>query len=469
MRTNWRSWRTSALTTRAGAGAIIVAAMTAAGVVAATGAPAATMPAAAKAPAVHTHLSISKQFFGTAIEPYNNMPTATYRYTLTNARGMKVQLLSYGAITQAIDVPNRHGKVADVVLGFKTLKDYVDFVSPPVIANGGPYFGETVGRYANRIAKGTFQLNGKTYTLPLNNGANALHGGLVGFGNHIWHQVGGLIATRNKVGVTLRLISPDNDASGAPNSPGCGSAGCTGYPAQITVDVTFTLNDANQFAIHYKVRNDSKTLSTVQNLTNHSYFNLAGEGSPAGSEYSQFVQINANRYSPTDSTQIPLPLEHGVAVKGTPFDFRSPHTIGSRIDDVSAPDNVPASFAGATGGKSQLLIAQGYDHNWILNKQTAHTTGPDGLNLAARASDPGSGRKLAVWTDQPGVQFYSGNFLNGTLVGISGDTYRQGAGYTFETQHFPDSPNQPEFPSTVLGPGATFNSTTIFAFSSNRI
>ena len=177
------------------------------------------------------------------------------------------------------------------------------------------------------------------------------------------------------------------------------------------------------------------------------------------------MQINADRYSPTDATQIPLPLPNGVRVAGTPFDFRAPHTIGSRIDDVSAPDNVPAAFSRLTDGKSQLIIAQGYDHNWILNEQTAQTTGPDGLNLAARAWDPASGRELTVWTDQPGVQFYSGNFLTGTLTGITGDTYRQGAGYTFETQHFPDSPNEPAFPSTVLAPGHTFNSTTIFAFS----
>jgi len=453
------------MTARSAVAAVIVAALTALGVVAATRAPAATVAAkTAAAPAAHGSLSISKQFFGDAVEPYTGKETPTYRYTLTNARGMKVQLLSYGAITQAIYLPGRDGQVKDVVLGFKTLQDYVDFVSPPVVANGGPYFGETVGRYANRIAKGTFQLNGQTYTLPINNGVNALHGGLVGFGNHIWKQVGGLTATANKVGVTLQLVSPNGDASGAAGSPGCPS-GCTGYPAQITVDVTFTLSNSDQFAIHYKVHNDSSTLSTVQNLTNHSYFNLAGENSAAGSAYSQFVQINADNYSPTDNTQIPLPLPNGVPVAGTPFDFRQPHTIGSRISDVSAPQNLPPQYAQF----NQLLIAQGYDHNWILNKQTAKTTGPDGLNLAARAWDVASGRMLTVWTDQPGVQFYSGNFLNGTLVGISGDTYRQGAGYTFETQHFPDSPNEPAFPSTVLGPNDTFTSTTIFAFSSNGI
>jgi aldose 1-epimerase len=224
------------------------------------------------------------------------------------------------------------------------------------------------------------------------------------------------------------------------------------------VVVTFTLNNKDQLGIHYKATNNDPTLSTVLNLTNHSYFNLAGEGSAAGSAYSQELQINANAYSPTDATQIPLPLAHGVPVAGTPFDFRAPHTIGSRISDVTAPDG--------TAADQQLLIAQGYDHNWILNKQTATTTGPLGLNLAAKAWDPASGRELTVWTDQPGVQFYSGNFLNGTLVGISGHTYRQGAGYTFETQHFPDSPNEPSFPTTTLGPGKTFTSTTIFAFSS---
>ena len=398
--------------------------------------------------------TVSKQFFGSV------SGKSVFRFTLTNCRGMQVKILSYGAITQSITVPSRHGVKADVVLGFKTLQDYVNFDSPPVTANGGPYFGETVGRYANRIAKGTFHLNGKTYTLQINNGVNSLHGGLVGFGNKVWAAKA--VASSGSAGVRLTLVSPNGDGSGAAGSPGC-TAACTGYPAQLTTVVTYTLNNKDQLGIHYNARNDDKKLSTVLNLTNHSYFNLAGEASAAGSAYRQFVQINANRYSPTDNTQIPLPLPNGVPVAGTPFDFRAPHTIGSRISDVSAPDNVPASFASATGGKSQLLIAQGYDHNWILNP--GHS-GPDGLNLAARAFDPSSGRALTVWTDQPGVQFYSGNFLNGTLVGISGHTYRQGAGYTFETQHFPDSPNQPAFPSTTLGPGKTFVSTTIFAFNS---
>ena len=382
--------------------------------------------------------SVTSQPFGSAFDSYAHKNLPVYRFTLSNCRGLSAKILSYGGIVQQINAPSRNGHEADVVLGFKTLADYIKFDSPPVTANGGPYFGEIIGRYGNRIAKGKFQLNGKTYTLPINNNGNTLHGGLVGFGNHVWaaQKVHG----SGTAGVQLTLVSPNGDQ---------------GFPATLKVVVTYTINNAGQLGIHYKATNESSNLSTVLNLTNHSYFNLAGEGSPAGSAYSQKLQINANKYTPTDATQIPL--GYNVSVKGTPFDFTKPYTIGSRIDDVSAPDNAPGN---------QLLIAQGYDHNWVLNKQTKATSGPAGLNLAARAADPSSGRRLTVWTDQPGVQFYSGNFLTGTLVGISGKTYRQGAGYTFETQHFPNSPNQPNFPSTTLKAGQTFNSTTIFAFSS---
>src|SRR5580693_9141575 len=419
----------------------VILGMAAAIAIAVGGSLAATQASAAiKAPATarggHGGLSISKQYFGSTIEPYTGKETAVYRYTLSNAKGMSVKILTFGGILQEINMPSANGSEGDVILGFKTLQDYVTYDSPPVTANGGPYFGELIGRYGNRIADGKFTLDQPgvgpvAYTVPVNNGVNSLHGGLVGFGNHIWQTVN-VIHNRSEVGVTLQLVSPNGDSSGAAGSPGCPS-GCTGYPAQLTVDVTFTLNNANQYGIHYYAHNDSSNLNTVLNLTNHSYFNLAGEDSVAGSAYGQLVQINANTYTPTDTTQIPLGTE--PSVKGTPFDFTSPHTIGSRIDDVSAPDHAPPA-------DNQLLIAQGYDHNWVLNKQTKATTGPDGLNLAAHAWDPGSGRELSVWTDQPGVQFYSGNFLNGTLVGISGHTYRQGAGYTFETQHFPNSPNQ---------------------------
>jgi aldose 1-epimerase len=222
------------------------------------------------------------------------------------------------------------------------------------------------------------------------------------------------------------------------------------------VVLTYTLNNANQLVLHYTTTNESKNLNTVVNLTNHSYFNLAGESSFPGSAYGQLIQINANKYTPTNTTSIPLGFQ--ASVFGTPFNFTRPFAMGARIADVSAPDHSP--------GFNQLLEAQGYDHNWVLNKQTSATTGPLGLNLSAIAADPGSGRTLTVWTDQPGVQFYTSNFLTGTLVGISGHAYRQGAAYTFETQHFPDSPNQPQFPSTELAAGQTQNTSTIFAFSS---
>ena len=400
-------------------------------------------------------LSVSKQYFGSTAEPYTGKQTAVYRYTLRNARGMKVQILTYGGTVQDIWVPDRNGRAADVVLGFKTLADYVKFNSPPVAPTTGVYFGETVGRYANRIAKGTFSLNqpgqGKvTYTLPINNGPNSLHGGIVGFGNHIWADKP--VVTSSAVGVQLTLVSPNGDEGAKAGSPGC-PTGCTGYPAQVKVVLTYTLNNRNQLVLHYKTTNQSKNLNTVLNLTNHSYFNLAGESSFPGSAYHQLIQINANKYTPTDTTSIPL--GYNASVFGTPFDFTHFFPMGARIADVSAPDNSP--------GFNQLLEAQGYDHNWVLNP--GHY-GPLGLNLAARALDPASGRLLTVWTDQPGVQFYTSNFLTGTLVGISGHAYRQGQAYTFETQHFPNSPNQPNFPSTELKAGQTQNTTTIFAFSS---
>jgi len=395
-------------------------------------------------------LTVTKALFGQTVEPYTGQDTNVYRYTLTNGRGMSVQILTYGGIVQSINVPDRRGRIDDVVLGFSTLQDYVTEDSPPVTANGGPYFGELIGRYGNRIAKGKFTLNQPgvgpvTYTLPVNNGVNSLHGGLVGFGNHVWadQQVQG----PGYVGVQLTLVSPNGDQSFPAGAPGCPN-GCTGYPAELKTVVTYTLNNQNQLGIQYQATDESPNLNTVVNLTNHSYFNLQGEDAPPGSAYGQYLQINANKYTPTEAPVI-----------GTPFDFTRPHTIGSRIADVTARDN-----GGATS-PNQLLIAQGYDHNWVLNQQTTNTTGPDGLNLAARAFDPVSGRALSVWTDQPGVQVYTSNFLNGTLVGISGHAYRQGAAYTFETQHFPDSPNQPAFPSTELDAGKTLISTTVFQFS----
>ena len=414
--------------TRIGAAAILTVGLTASlGLGQASAAPRATARAAGCSGAP----TVTKQPFGSAFDLYAGHKLPVFRYTLSNCSGMRVRILSYGGIIQSIQVPGTDGRLKDVVLGFRTLQDYIAKDSPPVTANGGPYFGETIGRYGNRIAKGTFSLDGHTYTLPINNGVNSLHGGLVGFGNHVWASRP--VHFDGAAGVQMKLVSPNGDDG---SNVGCT---CTGYPGQLTVFVTFLLDSHGDLAIHYSA---TTNMDTVLNLTNHSYFNLNGEAS--GDVYSQKVQINANAYTPTDATQIPTGVIAPVA--GTPFDFRAPHTIGSRINE----------------NNQQLLIAQGYDHNWVLNK-----TGPtlDGLRLAARAWASRGGRELTVWTDQPGVQFYSGNFLNGTLVGISNHIYRQSAGYTFETQHFPNSPNQPNFPSTELKPGQVFNSTTIFQFS----
>ena len=446
-----------------GLAALVAIALGGAGLAAATSASASPTNGHCNSP------TITVEPFGSPIPdtPYSNTPEQTFRYTLTNCRGMQVKLLTYGAITQSITVPDRNGNRADVALGFATLNDYVNFVSPPPTSPnfGGPYFGETIGRYGNRIAKGTFHLNGATYTLPINNGVNSLHGGFVGFGNHIWHTTA-VAKTRSSVSVTLKLVSPNGD-EGSGLIPGtkvyeanCSIPAnppttCTGYPAQLSVWVTFTLDNHNRYWLSYRAHNDDRKLSTVLNLTNHTYFNLAGEAS--GSALNQLVQMNANTFTPTNNVQIPTGAITPVS-QAPQFDFTHFKPIFPSIADCTGG---PASL-----GCSQLLIGQGFDHNWVLNKQTPFTTGPAGLNLAARALDPRSGRLLTVWTDQPGVQFYTSNFLNGKLVGISGHIYRQGQAYTFETQHYPDSPNQPSFPSTELKAGQTFKSTTIFAFSS---
>jgi aldose 1-epimerase len=392
----------------------------------------------------HCSTSITKQNFGTANSgPYGGNQTV-FRYTLTNSHCMQVRIITYGATVQSISVPDRHGHLADVALGFKTLADYVNLDSPPPTSPnaGGPYFGETIGRYANRIAGASFKLNGTTYTLPVNNGPNTLHGGFVGWGNRIW-QHPTVTTGPGRVSLTMTLVAPNGD-EGSKFEPSCK---CTGFPAQVTTSITYSLDNGNRLWLRYRAHNDDPKLSTVLNLTNHSYFNLAGEAS--GPAYAQKVLINSAAFTPTDANLIPTGAI--VPVAGTPFDFRGFHTIGSRIGDASAPQG------------NQLVLAHGYDHNWVLRK-----AGPTfaGLRFAAAALDPRSGRLLNVWTDEPGVQFYTGNFLDGHLVGISGHTYRQSAGYTFETQHFPNSPNQPSFPSTVLGAGKTFNTTTIFAFSS---
>ncbi len=272
-----RRWRFGRKARISAVSAVTVVAA-AAGTIGATAASAAP----AKPAGAHCSPSVSSQFFGSTVEPYTGKNTAVYRYTLSNCRGVTAKILTYGGIVQSINVPSRSGREADVVLGFKTLADYVKFASPPVTANGGPYFGETIGRYGNRIAKGTFTLNQPgvgpvKYTLPINNGVNSLHGGLVGFGNHIWASQA--VHGKGTAGVQLTLVSPNGDSSGAAGSPGCPN-GCTGYPAQLKVVVTYTLNNAGQLAIHYKTTDESPNLNSVINLTNHSYFNLAARPRP---------------------------------------------------------------------------------------------------------------------------------------------------------------------------------------------
>lgn len=333
-------------------------------------------------------------------------------YTMTNAHGVMVKFISLGGCITEIDTPDRNGHLADIVLGYRNLKGY---------DSDNTFFGATVGRYANRIAKGTFTLNGKTYHLPINNGVNSLHGGTSGFNLQIWNVAPA--KTSNGVAATLSYSSPD---------------GQDGYPGTMKVQVTYTLEDSGALRIDYQATTDKPT---VLNLTNHSYFNLDGNGS--GSALDQIVQIDADSYTPTDATQIPTGRIESVA--GTPMDFRKPAPLGARIHQPF----------------TQLVLGHGYDHNWVLNKKSG------ALGFAARAYSPKTGRILEVFTTEPGVQLYTGNYLDGTVIGSSGTTYRQGDGYTFETQHYPDSPNHPDFPSTALDPGQTFHSTTIFRFSTD--
>jgi aldose 1-epimerase len=325
-------------------------------------------------------------------------------YTLTDS-ALTVRITTFGAHVVSVSAPDRSGNRADVVLGFSSVAGYE--------SDGGTYIGAVVGRYGNRIAKGTFSIDSNTYHIPINNGVNALHGGPLGFDHKVW--TGRALPN----GVELTLVSADGEM---------------GFPGKLTVHVEYTLQ-GDSLQIGYKA---TTTKPTVVNLTNHSYFNLAGENS--GTILNQTLMLNADRYTPVDPTLIPTGTLDTVG--GTPFDFRKPTAIGARINDANA----------------QLKIAGGYDHNFVLNG-----AGP-GLHLAARVIDPKSGRTLMVTTTEPGVQFYSGNFLDGTLVGISGAKYARNAGLCLETQHFPDSPNQPKFPSTVLRPGQTLQSTTVFTF-----
>ncbi len=331
-------------------------------------------------------------------------------YTLTNHQGMQVTITNYGATLVSLKVPDRFGKLTDVTLGFD---------SPEAYQQGSYFLGCIVGRFANRIAGGKFTLLGKTYALEQNEGDNHLHGGSDGFDKAVW-----LAEERNKdpdPALILKHSSRDGDG---------------GYPGNLSVTVAYRLTDANELKIDYEAQTDRPT---VINLTHHAYYNLAGAG--AGDITGHRMTIFADHFTPVDQQLIPTGELRPVA--GTPMDFRQPVEIGARID---ADDE-------------QLVLGHGYDHNWVLNKE-------DGvLDLAARVAEPQSGRILEVYTTEPGLQFYTGNFLDDRIAGKAGQIYGRRGGFCLETQHFPNSPNQPEFPSTVLHPGDTYRQTTIYRFS----
>ncbi|KUN86045.1 aldose epimerase [Streptomyces bungoensis] len=335
--------------------------------------------------------------------------TKVYRWSLENG-GTRLKVLSYGGIVQSLEIPDRHGRHANVVNGFDNVDDYVA---------KSPYFGALIGRYGNRIGKGQFTLDGKSYQLSVNDGVNSLHGGAKGFDKHVWDVEP--FTRGSDVGLHLHYTSVDGEM---------------GYPGTLRTKVTYTLNRHGEWRIDYEATTDKPT---IVNLTSHVYWNLAGEGS--GTVEDHELRIAASRYTPTDAGLIPTGELAKVA--GTPFDFRHAKPIGR---DIRA-------------GHEQQVQAKGYDHNWALDKGI--TAKPEHV---ATLRDPRSGRTLKIATDQPGLQFYSGNFLDGTLTGTGGRTYRQGDALCLETQHFPDSPNHANFPSTVLRPGQTYRTTTIHTF-----
>jgi aldose 1-epimerase len=361
--------------------------------------------------------TVEKSLYGTTA---SNIPID--QYTLRNANGLEVTIITYGAIITSIENPAR--QMPNIVLGFNNLNDYETKNSP------GPHFGALIGRYANRIANGVFTLDGVTYCLDANNGPNTLHGGFKGFDTKVWTATK-VINSSAGVGVQLNYLSPAGDgfSDTAPN-PNCPANAVKGFPGDLNTFVTFTLTNQDQLVINYTATTDAPT---VVNLTDHTYWNLAGEGT--GTIYSDLVQINANQYTPVNSNQIPEGTTPSVT--GTVFDFRKTKSVEADIRN-----NDP-----------QLVIGSGFDLNWILNSRS----GP-----AATVVDPVSHRSLTVWTDQPGIQFYTANSLDGTLYGTSNREYRQSDGLALETQHYPNSPNQPNFPSTVLVPGQVYQTTTIF-------
>jgi aldose 1-epimerase len=342
--------------------------------------------------------------------PFGTMPDGTpvEVFTLKNAGGMEVRAINYGGIITALRVPDRNGAFGDVVLGFDRLDDY--------LTKNDPFFGAIIGRYGNRIARAQFSLEGQTYKLAANNGPNHLHGGNKGFDKVFWSAQ----PVAGKNALAFNRTSADGEE---------------GYPGNLKVQVTYTLTDKNELVVDYLATTDK---TTVVNLTQHTYFNLAGHAS--GDILGHQLMLNADRYTPIGDTLIPTGELAPVA--GTPFDFRKPAAIGARIGQAHP----------------QLKNGLGYDHNWVLNR------GGSGLQLAARVTEPTSGRTLEVRTTEPGIQFYSGNFLDGKLTGKDGAVYRHRTGFCLETQHFPDSPNQPSFPSTTLTPGQEYKTSTVFTF-----
>jgi aldose 1-epimerase len=347
---------------------------------------------------------IKKEAFGNTLD---GKPVELY--TLTNTHGIEIRVMTYGGIIISVKTPDKAGQLADITLGFDSLAGYLD---------KSPYFGALVGRYGNRIGNAKFSLDGKEYTLAKNNGPNSLHGGLKGFDKVVWQaQPYEKVGER---GLILRYTSVDGEE---------------GFPGTLHATVTYTLNDKNEFSLDYHATTDK---ATPINLTNHTYFNLRGEGS--GSILNEQMMLNADHFTPVDATLIPTGKI--ASVKGTPLDFTTPTVIGARINDKY----------------EQLVFAGGYDHNFVINRKVP------GLVLAARAFDPTSGRVLEVDTTEPGVQFYTGNFLV-DVHGRHGHIYNKRDAFCLETQHYPDSPNKPNFPSAILRPGQTYHSTTVWKFS----
>ena len=345
-----------------------------------------------------------------------NDGTAVEQYILRNSHGMQATVITYGGVLQSLKVPDKHGKVEDVVLGFDDVQGY---------QSGTAFFGATIGRFGNRLAGGAFELDGKRYQVPLNDGPNSLHGGAQGFDKHVWKATP--VKAKDSVGVTLTYLSKDGEM---------------GFPGNLKTEVTYRLNDNNELHIDYKATTDKPT---VLNLTNHSYFNLAGAGN--GDILKQVATLHASHYTPVNATLIPT--GELAPVKGTPMDFLKPTPIGQHIKD----DHPQLKFAEPKQG--------GFDFNWALDNKG------DVKQLAAEVHDPESGRRLQLFTTEPGVQFYTSNFLDGSVKGKAGKTYLHWSGFTLETQHFPDAPNQPKFASTRLNPGQTYTQNTVFKFTTD--